>query len=221
MKACGPARLPPTRALSVSIALAFTLARAFSAPVLPSARRLRRPRSVPPGGPRPAHPVNPGNPGNPGNRGKLAGGRLPCAPIRPPAPADDRRIGNLCCNRRGLRCESTHDMNLGAHTLRIFRSLPATPSPGRCAQLVFHAAGGILPRLFAAAVAELADALGSGPSGSKIPWRFDSSQPHSTRVGAVRRGFFDQSIFGPRFAVALAPRPLTPRERGFRESGEY
>ena len=29
-----------------------------------------------------------------------------------------------------------------------------------------------------AAVAELADALGSGPSGSKIPWSFDSSQPH-------------------------------------------
>ena len=30
----------------------------------------------------------------------------------------------------------------------------------------------------AAAVAELADALDSGSSGSKIPWRFDSSQPH-------------------------------------------
>ncbi len=29
-----------------------------------------------------------------------------------------------------------------------------------------------------AAVAELADALGSGPSGGKTPWRFDSSQPH-------------------------------------------
>ena len=29
-----------------------------------------------------------------------------------------------------------------------------------------------------AAVAELADALDSGSSGSKIPWRFDSSQPH-------------------------------------------
>ena len=33
-------------------------------------------------------------------------------------------------------------------------------------------------RRFAAAVAELADALDSGSSGSKIPWRFDSSQPH-------------------------------------------
>ena len=33
-------------------------------------------------------------------------------------------------------------------------------------------------RCFAAAVAELADALDSGSSGSKIPWRFDSSQPH-------------------------------------------
>ena len=36
---------------------------------------------------------------------------------------------------------------------------------------------GILPR-FPAAVAELADALDSGSSGSNIPWRFDSSQPH-------------------------------------------
>ncbi len=29
-----------------------------------------------------------------------------------------------------------------------------------------------------AAVAELADALDSGSSGSKIPWRFEPSQPH-------------------------------------------
>ena len=33
-------------------------------------------------------------------------------------------------------------------------------------------------RPITAAVAELADALDSGSSGSKIPWRFDSSQPH-------------------------------------------
>lgn len=38
--------------------------------------------------------------------------------------------------------------------------------------------GGIMSSI-AAAVAKLADALGSGPSGSKIPWRFKSSQPHS------------------------------------------
>ena len=30
----------------------------------------------------------------------------------------------------------------------------------------------------AAAVAELADALDSGSSGSNFPWRFESSQPH-------------------------------------------
>ena len=41
----------------------------------------------------------------------------------------------------------------------------------------------------AAAVAELADALDSGSSGSNIPWRFDSSQPHSSvecRPGQVQ-----------------------------------
>ncbi len=27
-------------------------------------------------------------------------------------------------------------------------------------------------------VAELADALGSGPSGGKTPWRFEPSHPH-------------------------------------------
>jgi hypothetical protein len=35
----------------------------------------------------------------------------------------------------------------------------------------------------AADVAELADALGSGPSGINTPWRFDSSRPHSERAG--------------------------------------
>ena len=43
----------------------------------------------------------------------------------------------------------------------------------------------ILPR-FAAAVAELADALDSGSSGSNIPWRFDSSQPHERPAGPER-----------------------------------
>ncbi len=38
------------------------------------------------------------------------------------------------------------------------------------------------PRLSAAAdVAELADALGSGPSGGKTPWRFEPSHPHWLR----------------------------------------
>ncbi len=36
---------------------------------------------------------------------------------------------------------------------------------------------------FFADVAELADALGSGPSGSKIPWRFESSHPHVAQPG--------------------------------------
>gem|GEM_PF-5168850 len=40
---------------------------------------------------------------------------------------------------------------------------------------------GMLRHCVVAAVAELADALGSGPSGGKTPWRFDSSQPHLVR----------------------------------------
>ncbi len=34
-------------------------------------------------------------------------------------------------------------------------------------------------------VAELADALGSGPSGSKIPWRFEPSHPHCLPPGRL------------------------------------
>ncbi len=34
----------------------------------------------------------------------------------------------------------------------------------------------------AADVAELVDALGSGPSGRKSPWRFESSHPHSSET---------------------------------------
>ncbi len=48
---------------------------------------------------------------------------------------------------------------------------------------------GILPR-FPAAVAELADALDSGSSGSKIPWRFDSSQPHVSAGSEFRSPLF-------------------------------
>ena len=43
---------------------------------------------------------------------------------------------------------------------------------GRCCEASLYTSQPV------AAVAELADALDSDSSGSKIPWRFDSSQPH-------------------------------------------
>ena len=67
--------------------------------------------------------------------------------------------------------------------------------------------GGVpCPPPIAAAVAELADALDSGSSGSKIPWRFDSSQPHF-ETNRVEQGFFEAQL-GP---VLLSRGVVAPR----------
>ncbi len=65
---------------------------------------------------------------------------------------------------------------------------------------------GILPR-FPAAVAELADALDSGSSESKISWRFDSSQPHEYK-GPTQR---ESGSFCVLAWVQDGPQGLCPR----------
>ena len=73
-------------------------------------------------------------------------------------------------------------MNPSAHWFRLSLPLMGRSSGrlrgGKPCGVVIGGALAMLSAFFAAAVAELADALGSGPSGGKTPWRFDSSQPH-------------------------------------------
>jgi hypothetical protein len=81
-------------------------------------------------------------------------------------------------NRSRWFCECLYGMN----NRRIHNNSGSTFAAGPV-RFALGQLFGILRRRFRAAVAELADAPGSGPGGGKTPWRFDSSQPHLFGIG--------------------------------------